>query len=332
VWARFYSKGVMGFGSQYPFELLAIYLAIKHFRYFIEGREFTIFTDHKPLTTALYTKMERSPRQVNHLDFISQFTSDIRYIQGKDNVVADYLSRPTENEISTAKSEPIDLKSLAKLQLDDEELKSLLVERKERKSSKYQLQKFSFPEYELYFETSTNNNRLYIPESFRRTLFNNLHKILAFPIPDSSTKTIAKVFLEKYISRFGVPLEITTDRGSQFESKLFKDLIEITVTHHVKTTAYHPQANGMDERFHRQLKAALEARQNTINWSQELPFVLLGIRTHQREPWMFLGRTSIWPKHSASGGISNTIRPYGRLRRSPECVTKHDENCNTDRH
>ena len=66
--------------SAFDRELLAIYLAIKHFQYFVEGRQFYILTDHKPLTFALSNKPERySPRQSRHLDFISQFTCDIRH-------------------------------------------------------------------------------------------------------------------------------------------------------------------------------------------------------------------------------------------------------------
>ena len=48
------------------------------------------------------------------------------------------------------------------------------------------------------------------------------------------------------------------------------------------TTAYHPQANGMVERLHRQLKAGLKARTTWPNWFAELPMVLLGIRSSWR--------------------------------------------------
>ncbi|KAK3696972.1 hypothetical protein RRG08_023162 [Elysia crispata] len=48
------------------------------------------------------------------------------------------------------------------------------------------------------------------------------------------------------------------------------------------TTAYHPQANGMVERLHRQLKASLKARTTGANWFDELPMVLLGIRSSRR--------------------------------------------------
>uniref|UniRef100_A0A1X7U0C7 Reverse transcriptase RNase H-like domain-containing protein n=1 Tax=Amphimedon queenslandica TaxID=400682 RepID=A0A1X7U0C7_AMPQE len=46
--------------STYNKELLAIYLAIKHFRYYVECRAFTVYTDHKPLTYSMNTKSERS--------------------------------------------------------------------------------------------------------------------------------------------------------------------------------------------------------------------------------------------------------------------------------
>jgi cleavage and polyadenylation specificity factor subunit 1 len=59
----------------------------------LEAQHFTILTDHKPLTFAFHQKRDKcSPRQFNHLDFISQFTMDIRHISGQDNIVANALS------------------------------------------------------------------------------------------------------------------------------------------------------------------------------------------------------------------------------------------------
>ena len=75
--------------STFDRELLALYLAIRYFKYFLEGRSFTMFTDHKPLVGAM--------SKVSDLwtDHISEFSTDIRHISGKDNVVADCLSRNT---------------------------------------------------------------------------------------------------------------------------------------------------------------------------------------------------------------------------------------------
>ena len=74
-------------------ELLSIYLAIRHFRHFVEGRQFHVLTDHKPLAYALSSDSAGyTPRQVRHLDYISLFTSDNRHVKGVHNAAADALS------------------------------------------------------------------------------------------------------------------------------------------------------------------------------------------------------------------------------------------------
>ena len=80
--------------STFDRELLAIYLALKHFHYFVEGRDFYVITDHKPLTYALHSRSNtHSPCQARQLDYIAQFTSDIRHLSGSANAAADTLSR-----------------------------------------------------------------------------------------------------------------------------------------------------------------------------------------------------------------------------------------------
>ena len=64
--------------NTFDHELLAMYLAIKHFCHFVEGRTFCIFTDDKPLTFALASiPGHHTPRQIRHLDYISHYTTDI---------------------------------------------------------------------------------------------------------------------------------------------------------------------------------------------------------------------------------------------------------------
>ncbi|PIK61893.1 hypothetical protein BSL78_01224 [Apostichopus japonicus] len=76
--------------SAFGRELLAVYLSIRHFRHLLDGRSFTVYTDHKPLTYAFASKPDRySPREIRHLDYISQYSTDLRHIPGRDNVVAD---------------------------------------------------------------------------------------------------------------------------------------------------------------------------------------------------------------------------------------------------
>ena len=65
--------------STFDKELLAMYMAVKKFRYFIEGRKFTLFTDHRPLTLVFNNVSDKwSPRQQRHLCFVAEFTTDAR--------------------------------------------------------------------------------------------------------------------------------------------------------------------------------------------------------------------------------------------------------------
>ena len=100
---------------------------------------------------------------------------------------------------------------------------------------------------------------------------------------DTSAATCARVLVAHWIVRFGVPADISSDRGPQFTSQLWAEVAKLLGIRHHRTTAYHPQANGLVERFHRHLKASLRARLTGPNWLDELPWVLLGIRTAPKE-------------------------------------------------
>ena len=101
----------------------------------------------------------------------------------------------------------------------------------------------------------------------------------AIPIPDCTANTVADAFIAHWVSRYGVPESITTDRGAQFESHLWRQLTQLLGATKISTTAYHPQANGLVERFHRRLKSSLKAQPEPHHWVDRLPFTLLGIRT-----------------------------------------------------
>jgi hypothetical protein len=110
--------------SAFDRELFACVEGIHHFRYILEGRAFTIFTDHKPLVGELArTSDPWTPRQCHHLAYVAEFTSDVQHVAGLDNLAADALSRPpvvvlmppTSSHGSSAAS---DLEELAARQRD----------------------------------------------------------------------------------------------------------------------------------------------------------------------------------------------------------------------
>ena len=91
----------------YDRELLAAFRGTRHFRSWIEGRPFTLFTDHQSLVPSIHKKTDpQTLRQTYQLSCVSEYTTDIRYIEGKANVVADALSRPNED--------PLEVSSLSK--------------------------------------------------------------------------------------------------------------------------------------------------------------------------------------------------------------------------
>nr|XP_027235893.1 uncharacterized protein LOC113827195 [Penaeus vannamei] len=68
----------------------------------------------------------------------------------------------------------------------------------------------------------------------------------ATPIRDITVATVARTFLNTWTSRFGTPHTVTTDRGAQFESELRRQLMVLLGSKRIRTTVYHPCANGMD--------------------------------------------------------------------------------------
>ena len=103
------------------------------------------------------------------------------------------------------------------------------------------------------------------------------------PIKDIEARTVARAYLQNWVARFGVPSQLTSDRGTQFVSELWASMSELLGTSLNPTTAYHPQSNGLIERLHRTLKASLKARLTSPSWVDELPWVMLGLRTTPKE-------------------------------------------------
>ena len=95
---------------------------------------------------------------------------------------------------------------------------------------------------------------------------------------DDTALSCARALLVNWLPRFGIPTEITSDRGRQFRSVLWTALSKL-----LGTQLHHPQANGLVERVHRQRKGSFKLRLHGQDWRGELPFVLLGIRSTIKE-------------------------------------------------
>ena len=394
----------------YDRELLGVFKSVRHFRSMLEGRNFTIYTDHQSLVPSLAKKTEpQTSRQAYQLSCIAEFSTDIRHIEGKSNVVADSLSRPPmETTPINAVSEPnlttsdvsdspetianqqssiqkrqeatadligvistiqkmgIDWSEVASEQLLDPDCRRI----KQDKNTPLNLKTIDIGNGTILVDISNGPARPLIPFSWRKRIFDVVHglghpgvertrqtmtdkfvwpsiredvsnwarecrhcqlakvtrhtvpQIGDFPVPskrfdhinvdivgplpasngfrylltavdrftrwpaaipmmDISAESVVDSFSHGWVSMFGIPSTVTTDRGSQFGSAIWKQLTSTWGISTSQTTAYHPEANGLVERFHRRLKESLIALADDVstNWYWRLPCALLAIRT-----------------------------------------------------
>lgn len=97
----------------------------------------------------------------------------------------------------------------------------------------------------------------------------------AVAIPNQEAITIAKVLVEQWFCRFGIPGEIHSDQGRQFEGSVFQCVCKLMGIQKTRTTPYHPQSDGMVERFNRTLESMLSAvvAPDQRDWDCWLPYM-----------------------------------------------------------
>ncbi|XP_068205163.1 uncharacterized protein [Palaemon carinicauda] len=98
----------------------------------------------------------------------------------------------------------------------------------------------------------------------------------------ATTQACSEALLSSWVSRFGVPDDITTDRGPASLSEIWLALANLMGTTLHTTTVYNPAANSMVERTYRALKASLMVNCTDGDWKSRLPWVLLGLCTVPR--------------------------------------------------
>lgn len=152
----------------------------------LEGRPFTVFTDHKPLIFAFSQNTDKTPpRRARQLDFIGQFTTDIQHLPGRENEVADVLSKV--NEIKE-----LDFESLAAAQTIDPELQALL----EHNNQSLNLKKTVLlnSSSSIYSDVSGDRIRPFVPKVLRRHVIEKLHQ-LSHPGRRATAKLVSDRFV-----------------------------------------------------------------------------------------------------------------------------------------
>ena len=132
----------------------------------------------------------------------------------------------------------------------------------------------------------------------------------AYAMPNQEAETVARIVVQEFVVRFGIPRQLHTDQGTNFESRLFREMCKILDIDKTRTTPLRPQSDGMVERFNRTLEAMLsmfvDLRQT--DWDYYLPLVMMAYRSSVHESTgftpneMMLGREVLLPVDLLFGG------------------------------
>lgn len=127
-----------------------------------------------------------------------------------------------------------------------------------------------------------------------------------------STRSVVKA-LSQFISIFGIPHTIQSDKGSNFTSRMFKEVLEQLRVKHQCSSAYHAQSQGALERFHQTLKSLLRGYCVELNrdWEEGLPWLMLAAREVTQE----------------STGFSPNDLVFGHRVRGPLAVLQSELKC-----
>lgn len=120
----------------------------------------------------------------------------------------------------------------------------------------------------------------------------------AIAIPNQTAETVAEACVHHIFSRFGAPMLLHSDQGRNFESAVFKEVMQLFGIDKTRTTPLHPQSDGMVERFNRTILDYLAKfiDDHQRNWDNYLPLMLLSYRsavhetTKQTPAMLLLGR------------------------------------------
>ena len=103
------------------------------------------------------------------------------------------------------------------------------------------------------------------------------------PLKGITADECVSAFVQHWVSTFGCPEHIYTDRGRQFLSGAWLSMCRHLGSNAHQSTSYHPQAQGTVERLNRTLKTSLKCQEDASQWFNHLPWVLLALRNTPKE-------------------------------------------------
>ena len=108
----------------------------------------------------------------------------------------------------------------------------------------------------------------------------------AYALPNHKAKTVVSVSLSEFFTRFGMPAELHSDPGREFESNVFQECCELLGVQKTQTTPLHPHSDGRVEHFNRTLAQQLPkyCNEGQEEWDVQLPAMLMAYQSTDFSP------------------------------------------------
>lgn len=305
----FFSKTLSDSERKYPIiekEACAIIESLKKWRHYLMGRHFYLITDQKSVAFMLKgqaSKIKNDKIQRWRLE-LSNYNFDIKYRPGKENLVADALSRQTcaitnaENNLSEihkllchpgvtrllhwvrSKNLPYSADDIKKVVLSCPicaEVKPRFIKNINTLiRATVPLERLSL-DFKGPLPTSTQNKYLLtIIDEYSRFPF-------AYACPDTSTESVIKCLTDLFCT-FGIPAMIHSDQGASFMSSELKEFLHSRGVATSRSSPYNPRGNGQVERLNKTLWQTVQLALKTKNlpissWESVLPQSLHSVRS-----------------------------------------------------
>ena len=151
--------------------------------------------------------------------------------------------------------------------------------------------------------------------------------VIAKAIPNSKTKEVVDFFIKRIVLQHGAPSFLISDQGKSLNSNFSQTLFKAMTTNHLITTAYHPQCNGLVERFNHTFAVMLSmyVSSKQDDWDESIDFVTFGYNTSRHEStgvtpfFMLYGREAILPIDVALG---NNPNPFNNVPTAADLVRR----------